>query len=154
MRPKFQSKQSVIINASLEKVWEFGMDLSKIPSYHPRVDKVDLISGKRFREPGVSYQCNLSDGKNTCVEKDIEIIPMEKVVTIFLSDTMGLTELLPDYIVETTVKKIDNHTTRVDISHFYSNSKWKLRLLNIFIKWKVGKETRETLESMKKAIEN
>jgi len=153
VRPKFQSKQSVIINAPLEKVWEFGMDLSRIPTYHPRVSKVDLISGKQFREVGASYQCNLSDGKNTCIEKDIEIIPMEKVVTVFLSDTMGLTKLLPDYIVETTVKKIDNHRTQVDISHFYSSSKWKVRLLNIFIKWKVGKETQETLESMKKAIE-
>ena len=153
MKPEFQSKQSVIINAPLEKVWEFGMDLSRIPTYHPRVSKVDLISGKQFREVGASYQCNLSDGKNTCIEKDIEIIPMEKVVTVFLSDTMGLTKLLPDYIVETTVKKIDNHRTQVDISHFYSSSKWKVRLLNIFIKWKVGKETQETLESMKKAIE-
>ena len=129
------------------------MDLSRIPSYHPRVDKVDLISGKQFREAGASYQCNLSDGKNTCVEKDIEIIPMEKVVTIFLSDTMGLTKLLPGYIVETTLKQIDTHRTQVNISHFYSSSKWKVRLLNIFIKWKVGKETREMLESMKKAIE-
>ena len=153
MKPKFQSKQSVIINAPLEKVWEFGMDLSRIPTYHPRVNKVDLISGKQFREAGASYQCNLSDGKNTCVEKDIEIIPMEKVVTIFLSDTMGLTKLLPDYIVETTLKPINTHRTLVSISHFYSSSKWKVRLLNIFIKWKVGKETREMLESMKKAIE-
>jgi hypothetical protein len=154
VRPKFQSKQSVVINAPLEKVWAFGQDLSRIPEYHPRVDKVDLISGKQFREAGVSYQCNLSDGKNTCVEKDIEIVPMEKVVTVFLSDTMGLSKLLPDYIVETTLKKIDAHTTRVDISHFYSSSKWKVRLSNIFIKWKVGKETLETLKSMKKAIEN
>ena len=153
MKPKFQSKQSVIINAPPEKVWEFGMDLSRIPSYHPRVNKVDLISGKQFREAGASYQCNLSDGKNTCIEKDIEIIPMEKVVTIFLSDTMGLTKLLPDYIVETTLKPTNTHRTQVSISHFYSSSKWKVRLLNIFIKWKVGKETREMLESMKKAIE-
>jgi Polyketide cyclase / dehydrase and lipid transport len=154
VKPKFQSKQSVVINAPLEKVWEFGMDLSRIPAYHPRVDKIDLMSGKQFREPGVSYQCHLSDGKNTCVEKDIEIVPMEKVVTIFLSDTMGLTKLLPDYLVETTLKKIDNQTTQVDISHFYSSSKWKVRVFNIFIKWKVGKETQETLKSMKKAIEN
>src|SRR5664279_595412 len=106
MRPKFQSKQEVIINAPLEKVWEFNMDLSKIAEYHPRVNKVDLISGKQFREAGVAYQCHLSDGKNTCIEKDIEIIPMEKIVTVFLSDTMGLTKLLPDYIVESTLQNI------------------------------------------------
>ena len=154
MRPKFQSKQSVTINAPLEKVWEFGQDLSRIAEYHPRVNKVDLISGKRFREAGVAYQCHLSDGKNTCVEKDIEIIPMEKIVTIFLSDTMGLTNLLPDYVVETTLKKIEDQTTQIEISHFYSNSKLKVLLLNFFIKRKVAKETQDTLNAIKKAIEN
>src|SRR5664279_5655584 len=145
MRPKFQSRQSVTINVPLEKVWEFGLDLSRIPEYHPRVNKVDLISGKQFREAGVAYQCHLSDGKNTCIEKDIEIIPMEKIVTVFLSDTMGLTKLLPDYIVESTLKKIDGKSTKVEISHFYSSSKWKVWILNFMIKRKVARETMDTL---------
>ncbi len=154
VRPKFQSKQSVTIGVSLEKVWEYGLDLSRIADYHPRVNKVDLISGKQFREAGVAYHCHLSDGKNTCIEKDIEIIPMEKVVTVFLSDTMGLTKLLPDYVVETTLKKIDDQTTQIEISHFYSSSKLKVWLLNFVIKRKVAKETQEMLNAMKKAIEN
>ena len=41
MQPPFQSKQEVIINASLEAVWSFSMDLTKIPEFHPRVVKVD-----------------------------------------------------------------------------------------------------------------
>jgi len=154
VRPKFQSRQSVTINAPLEKVWEFGQDLSRIAEYHPRVNKVDLISGKQFREAGAAYQCHLSDGKNTCIEKDIEIIPMEKIVTVFLSDTMGLTKLLPDYVVETALKKIDDQTTQIDIAHFYSSSKLKVWLLNFFIKRKVAKETQDTLNAVKKAIEN
>lgn len=154
MKPKFQSKQSVIINASLERVWEFSQDLSKIPAYHPRVNRVDLISNKQFREAGVSYQCHLSDGKNSCIEKDIEIIPMEKIVTILPSDTMGLTKLLPDYTVETTFKKIDNNKTLVEISHFYSSSSLKVWLLNFVIKSKVAKDTTDTLNAAKKSIEN
>ena len=47
MKPKFQSRQQVIVNAPLEKVWEYNMDLSKIAEYHPRVNKVDLVSGSR-----------------------------------------------------------------------------------------------------------
>jgi hypothetical protein len=39
---------------------------------------------------------------------------MEKVVTVFLSDTMGLTRLLPDYLVETTLKKIDDQVTQIE----------------------------------------
>lgn len=113
MRPKFQSKQSVLINAPLDKVWEFNLDLSRIAEYHPRVTKVDLISGNQFREAGVAYQCHLSDGKNTCIEKDTEILPMKKIVTVLPSDTMRLTKLLPDYVGETTFNKNDNHTTQM-----------------------------------------
>lgn len=154
MRPTFQSKQSVTVNAPLEKVWLFGQDLSRIPAYHPRVNKVDLISGKQIREAGVAFQCHLSDGKNTCIEKDIEIVPMKKIVTVFISDTMGLTKLLPDYVVETTLEKIDDQTTQIEILHFYSSSKLKVWLLNVFIKKKVAKETQDMLNALKKAIEN
>jgi hypothetical protein len=68
MRPKFQSKQEMLINAPLEKVWVCNQDLSKIAEYHPRVKKVDLISGKQFREEGVSYQCHLTGGINNCID--------------------------------------------------------------------------------------
>ena len=154
MRPKFQSKQSVIINAPIEKVWEYNQDLSKIADYHPRVNKVDLISGKQIREVGVAYQCHLTDGKNTCIEKDIEIIPMEKIVTVFPSDTMGLTKLLPDYVVESTLKKIDAATTQVEIAHFYSSVKPKVWVLNFIVKPKIARETTAMLKAMKNKIEN
>ena len=154
MRANFQSKQTVIINAPIEKVWEYNQDLSKIADYHPRVNKVDLISDRQFREVGISYRCHLTDGKNTCVEKDIEIIPMEKIVTVFTSDTMGLTKLLPDYVVESTLNKINDTTTQVEISHFYSSSKLKVRLLNFIIKPKIARETTDTLNAMKTKIES
>jgi hypothetical protein len=152
-RPKFQSKQEVIIEAPLEKVWEFNMDISKIAEYHPRVNKVDLISGKQFREAGVSYRCNLKDGKNTCVEKDVEVVPMKKLVTVFPQDTLGIAELLPDYVVETTLSKVGNNATKVEMRHFYSSSKLKVRFLNFFIKRKLARQTQDVLHAMKKRIE-
>ena len=154
MRPKFQSKQEVIIHAPLETVWEFNQDLSKIPEYHPRVNRVDLISNKQFREAGVSYQCHLKDGKNTCIEKDIEIVPMQRVVTVFPQDTMGLTKLLPDYIVESNLARTGENSTKIEISHFYSSSKLKVWLLNLIIRRKIAKETQDTLNAMKQKIEN
>ncbi len=153
MRPQFQSKQEVIINAPLEKVWEFNMDLTKIAEYHPRVNKVDLISGKQFREAGVSYQCHFNDGKNTCIETDVEIVPMQKLVTVLPQDTMGITKLLPDYVVESNLSKVGDNATKVEMSHFYSSSKLIVRLLNFFIKRKIAQETQDTLNAMKKWIE-
>lgn len=79
---------------------------------------------------------------------------MEKVVTVFFFDTMGLTKLLPDYVVETTFKKIGEQITKIEISHYYSSLKLKVWVLNFFIKRKVAKETQDMLNAMKKAIEN
>src|SRR6266404_7549380 len=97
LRPPFRAKQKVIINAPLEEVWSFSMDLTKIPEFHPRVVKVDLLSGKTLREPGASYQCHLSGGKHTCIEQDIEIIPLQKIVTVLPEDTFGISKILSDY---------------------------------------------------------
>jgi len=151
--PPFQSKQSVLIDAPLELVWEFGMDLTKIPSFHPRVFKVDLLSGKNRREVGVAYQCHLAGGKHLCTEKDVELVPMEKIVTILPEDTLGISKLLPDYRVETTFRKVNEHVTEVTISHYYSTSSLKARLFNLIGKRKIARETGATLSSIKAQIE-
>jgi hypothetical protein len=153
MRPPFRSRQEIIINAPVETVWAFNMDITRIPTFHPRVSKVDLLDGKAFREAGVSYQCHLSDGKNTCVEKDIEIIPMEKVVTVLPHDTFGISKILSDYTVETTLQKVGDSATKIEISHYYSTPTLKAKLVNLIAKGKIARETQETLEGMKAAIE-
>jgi hypothetical protein len=129
------------------------MDLTRIPEFHPRVSKVDLISGKALREAGASYQCHLSGGKHTCVERDIEIIPMERIVTILPEDTMGLTKILSDYLVETRFYKVSDLSTRMEISHYYSTKSIKAKLLNLISKGKIARETQATLNGIKTAIE-
>jgi ligand-binding SRPBCC domain-containing protein len=153
MRPPFQSKQTVTISAPLEVVWDFSMDLTKIPNFHPRVFKVDFISGKTTREAGVSYQCHLSGGKHTCIEKDIEIIPLEKIVTVLPEDTFGISKILTDYTVETTFEKVGTASTRVEISHYYSTNSLKAKLLNLIAKRKIAHETQATLNAAKASIE-
>jgi len=153
MPPPFRSRQEVIVNAPLEAVWAFGMDLTRIPEFHPRVSKVDLLDGKALREPGVSYRCHLTGGKHTCVEKDIEIVPLEKIVTVLPHDTFGISKILSDYTVETTFHKLGDSSTRVAISHYYSTPTWKAKLLNLIAKGRIARETRATLAGVKAAIE-
>jgi len=129
------------------------MDLTKIPEFHPRVVKVDLLSGKTFREPGASYQCHLSGGKHTCTERDIEIIPLQKIVTVLPEDTFGISKILSDYTVETTFQRIGPLSTKVEISHYYSTTTLKARLLNLIAKGKIARETRATLNAAKAWIE-
>jgi hypothetical protein len=154
MKPKFQSKQEVIINAPIEKVWEFNQDLTKIARYHPRVYKVDLISNQPFRGVDIAYRCHLSDGKNTCIEKDIEVIPMKKIVTILPEDTMGISKLLVDYVVETLFTSLDEQTTKMEFYHYYSSNTLKIKLLNLFARKKIARESKDTLNAIKKVIES
>ena len=154
MRPPFRSRQHVVINAPLEEVWAFSMDLTKIPTFHPGVVKVDLLSGKAQREPGVAYQCHLKGGKHTCIEKDIEIVPMEKIVTVLPEDTFGISKILSDYVVETTFHRVSDSSTRVEISHYYSTNTLKAKLLNLIAKWKIASETQDMLEEVKRVIES
>lgn len=151
--PPFRSKQEVIIEAPLEVVWSFGMDLTKIPEYHPRVFKVDLLSGKRFREAGASYQCHLSGGKHTCVEKDIEIVPLQKIVTVMQDDTFGITRILNDYTVETRLQKLGDKLTKLETIHYYSTNGLKAKLLNLIAKGRIARETQAMLNAMKNTIE-
>lgn len=154
LRPPFRSKQKVIVNAPLEEVWAFNMDLTKIPEFHPRVVKVDLLSGKASREAGVAYRCHLAGGKHTCVEKDIEIIPYEKIVTVLPEDTFGITKVLNDYTVETTFRALGSRSTEVEISHYYSTTTLKSKLLHILAKRKIARETQATLNAAKAVIED
>jgi hypothetical protein len=153
LRPPFRSKQEVIIHAPLGAVWSFSMDLTKIPDFHPRVLKVDLLSGKPIREAGVSYRCHLSGGKHTCIEKDIEVVALQKIVTVLPEDTFGVSKILRDYTVETTFKALDDRSTKVEISHYYSTATLKAKLLNFIAHWKIARETQATLHSAKTTIE-
>jgi hypothetical protein len=107
----------------------------------------------RPSEPGASYQCHLSGGKHTCIEKDIEFIPLKKIVTVLPKDTFGISKILSDYRVETTFQTLGNRSTKVEISHYYSTTTLKAKLLNLIAKGKIARETQATLNAAKATIE-
>jgi len=129
------------------------MDLTRIPEFHPRVVKVDPIDGTALRGVGVFYQCHLSGGTHTCIEKDIEIVPLEKIVTVLHHDTFGITKMLRDYTVETTFQKLADFSTKVQISHYYRTPSLRAWLLNLVAKGRIARETHATLTAAKSAIE-
>lgn len=150
---KFQSRQSIKINAPIEVVWEYNQDLSKISEFHPRVTHVDLLTNDKFRKAGATYKCYLKNGKHNCTERDIEVVPMNKIVTSLPEDTMGLSKILKNYIVETNFKKIDDESTEMEFIHFYNTPGIIRHLLNFIIKPKISKEAQKTLQAIKSNIE-
>lgn len=148
-----QSEQEIVINAPIKKVWAYNLDLTNIPAYHPRVDKVDLISDQKSRGADVAYRCHLNDGKDTCIEKDVEVVPMQKIVTVLPEDTMGITDIFDDYVVVTRFTSLNEDTTKMEFCHYYSTKTLKKRLLNLIAKWKIARQSQNTLSEIKKAVE-
>jgi Polyketide cyclase / dehydrase and lipid transport len=154
MTAYFRSRQVAVIEAPLEEVWNFNLDLSRIEQYHPRVGKVDFVSGTSRRGAGVAYQCHLKGSRHTCIERDVEIVPMERIVTEFVSDTFGISKALPDYRVVSSLTRVDGGRTRVEFSHFYSTNTWKAKLVHCLAGRRIAKESQQTLDAMKSAIES
>ena len=101
----------------------------------------------------MAYRCYLKDGKNTCVEKDLEVVPMERIVTALPEDTMGITNMLPDYLVEARLTPLAENATKVEFRHHYSTKSLKTKLFNIIAKRKIARESQDTLNAMKRTIE-
>ena len=58
-----------------------------------------------------------------------------------------------DYRVETTLQKLGDSSTKIEISHYYSTPTLKAKLINLLAKGKLARETHATLLAAKAAIE-
>jgi uncharacterized protein YndB with AHSA1/START domain len=148
-----RSRQWVTIDAPLEAVWEYNADLARIAEFHPRVAQVELIDGQSRRAAGVGYKCHLRGGRHTCVERDVEVVPMERIVTTFPEDSFGVARLLPDYRVETTFERKGAGRTRMEFRHSYAIRGWKARLFHWVAGRRIAKESQATLNAIKHAVE-
>jgi len=73
--------------------------------------------------------------------------------TVLPQDTFGISKILSDYTVETTFQKLGDCSTKMQISHFYSTTSLKAKLLNVIAKGRIARETRTTLVAIKAPVE-
>ena len=92
-------------------------------------------------------------GKIRVWKKISKVVPMERIVTALPEDTMGITNLLPDYVVETRFTPLAEHETKIEFRHHYSTKSLKSKLLNIIVKRKIARESQSTLDAIKRTIE-
>jgi uncharacterized protein YndB with AHSA1/START domain len=148
---------SVTISAPLDRVWEYAMDISHIPEFHPRVDMVEALSGTTQRAEGVEYRCNIltgpSRGRGTCVERIGQVVPMEHFMTTIPEDSWGLSKIFLDYQVETSFEKVDDGHTKMTIRQYYSPRGFKGKLVNAIAHRRLTRQTLDTMNGMKQALE-
>jgi len=65
---------------------------------------------------------------------------MQKLVTVLPEDTFGIGKVLPDYMVETTLYRVGQSSTKIEISHYYSTPILKAKLLNLIVRRRIARE--------------
>ena len=155
IRERLRSEQEVDIEAPLEAVWGYAMDISKIPEFHPRVDSVDLISGTDRRAEGVEYRCNIHRGRGagSCVERVVEVAPYKSVATTIPSDTWGLSRLFKAYLVDSLLAPIDETHTRLTIRQYFATPTLKSKLVALVATPRINRQTAEMLRGLKQGVE-
>ncbi len=66
---------------------------------------------------------------------------------------MGITNMLPDYLVEVRLTPLAETKTKIEFSHYYSTKSLKAKLFNSIAKRKIARDSQNTLDAMKRTIE-
>jgi uncharacterized protein YndB with AHSA1/START domain len=118
------------IAAAPDRVWAIVDDITLIPTYHPEVRQVDLLSGTRTRAAGVRYRCTIPEGRRgSCVEEVIEYEPGRRFVTAFPEDSWGLSKHLAEFTVEALVEPAAGGA-RVTLTAYYRPRSLLMKVLN------------------------
>ena len=155
MRWRFQWRTSLRIGASRDRIWAIVDDITLIPTYHPEVGKVDLLSGQSKRAAGVKYRCTILEGrKGSCVEEVIDYVPGERFATAFPEDTWGLSKMLREFVVVSILVPRGDSETDVVLEAYYEPMGWKMAVLNALILRRVmARRALRTIEGVKRLAE-
>lgn len=157
MQAPLQWRTAVLIDAPKDCVWSIVDDVTLIPRYHPEVTNVELLSRQRTRSVGMRYQCVVSHGvrKGSCVEEVTEYVPGERMTTAFPEDTWGISKMLDQFSVETTVSSRPDGQTQLVLSAYYRPIGWKIRLANATVlRYAMARRARRTIAGIKQLAES
>ena len=155
MKDKSRITIEVEIDAPRNIVGKYVDDLSLITSFHPKVREVEYLSGKRFREKGVRYQCIIPKGNKewSCIEEVTEYEKNKRMVTVTSGGTLGLEKLLGEFTSELILTDLENNRTQLTLKNYYKPIGIKGNIINLFFKWKLKKQFLDTFIALKKLIE-
>ena len=146
---------SVEIDAPRNIVGKYADDLSLITSFHPKVKKVDFLSGKRFREKGVKYQCVIPKGNKewSCIEEVTEYEKDKRMVTVTSGGNLNIEKFLGSFTSELLFTDLDNGRTLLTLKNYYKPKGLNGHIINSFFKWKLKRQFLKTFIGLKELIE-
>ncbi|MBN2891385.1 MAG: SRPBCC family protein [Bacteroidales bacterium] len=157
MTKKSRITIKVAIDAPRKVVGNYVDDLNKITSFHPTVKRVDLLSGKQFREKGVKYQCVIpKQGQKewSCIEEVTEYEKDKRMVTVTYGGSSNIEKYLGDFKSELLLTDTEKNGTLLTLRNYYNPKGLIGNIINIFFKWKFKKQFLKTFIGLKELIEN
>lgn len=149
-----QLDQGVIVHVPKEKMWAIFNDLSLRPKWTCDVQKIDYLNKMTTVAETATTHCLVNGKKGTIMTRCLALNPTERGEFLVENDTFGITKMLENMGFATEFKSIDENTTEVRMHSHYNPRNFILKMMNGFIKKKMGKEVDLMLEGLKNYSES
>ena len=148
-----QLDQKIIINASAEKVWEVFNDQSLLTKWTQDVQKSHydekMASVGQLRK----NECIVNGKKGIIETRCVNMFGKNRAEFVVEKDSFGMTKMLTDMSFAAEFQKINDNKTEFSMLSHYSPKNYLLKLMNPFIKKKMGKEVEIMITGLKNYIE-
>jgi len=153
LKSPLQLDQKIIINKSVEKVWEIFNDQSLLTKW------TQDVQNSQFEERMASIgqlrknECIVNGKKGTIETRCVNMTGKDRAEFIVEKDSFGMTKMLLDMSFAAEFRKIDDNKIEFSMLSHYSPKNFLLKLMNPFIKKKMGKEVEIMINGLKNYIE-
>ena len=153
LKAPLQLDQKIIINKSAEKVWEIFNDQSLLTKWTQDVQKShyeeEMASIGQLRK----NECIVNGKKGTIETRCVNMIGKDRAEFVVEKDSFGMTKMLVNMSFAAEFRKINDNQTEFSMLSHYSPKNFLLKLMNPFIKKKMGKEVEIMISGLKNYIE-
>lgn len=153
LKAPLQLDQKIIINKSPEKVWEIFNDQSLLPKWTQDVQKSHYIEKMASVGQLRKNECIVNRKKGTIETRCVNMIGKDRAEFIIENDSFGMTSMLVGMSFAAEFRKISDDKTEFSMLSHYSPKNVLLKLMNPFIKKKMGKEVEIMLTGLKNYVE-
>lgn len=148
-----QLDQAYIINVPIDKAWNIFNDLSLRPKWTCDVQKINYTNQMTTVGEAAVTDCIVNGKEGKLTTRCVSLNPNKRGEFVVEKETFGFSKMLKDISFALEYKSIDENTTEVRMQSHYQPNNFLLKLMNGFIKKKMGKEVDLMMNGLKDFME-
>jgi len=153
MKGKFQGQNELVMNASIEKIWNILID-GKVLSKWMTIVK-HTTSGVESLNAVRSCEVEMNGKKGQVSEKCILFNEKKEIGWLMLTDEFGISKMFENYSFSFELIPIDNNTTKVINKGYADPKNLFAKLMNIIMMKRMSSKMRnEALSGIKRLAEH